>query len=169
MKAIFYTLLVLLFLVSANADSIVVSTGKSVTGSGWYSVYSFANLTDGNLSVGWNAGGFSGWAQVDLGESILLDKAIFYSGAGPSSNETFSLYIDSVLVQTITMYIPQGNLVPVEFDFSDRIGRYVQINISATSSWVAGNEFEIYSTIPEFSSIFFLGIVLFAFFLRRLF
>ena len=158
-KVVFILILIAFLVVPCYSVPIVISTGSPVTVSSVYSSYVGSNLTDGNINVGWNASTYSGWAQIDLGTPSMLAKAIYYAGA-TSSTETFSLYIDNVLIETKTLYIPVSSIIPVEFDFADRLGRYVQINISAASSWVYGAEFEIYGELPEPSTWIFLGLAL---------
>lgn len=144
-----FCLCLFLLLAPAYSASLVISTGKSVTVSDYYSVYYGSYLTDGNMGTSWNGNTYNSWAQIDLGSTMSLDKAIYYAGAGPSSSETFGLYIDNVLVASQSVYIPTGSLTPVIFDFPDQVGRYVKITISAASSWVAAAEFEVYSAVPE--------------------
>ncbi|MEW6536611.1 MAG: PEP-CTERM sorting domain-containing protein [Candidatus Auribacterota bacterium] len=123
---------------------VLVSRGKPVTANGYYQAYYPSNLTDGISWTYWNANGYSGWAQIDLGESILLSKVSYYAYMYPGSTGTTSLYIDDVLVQSINVNVPSATDKLYTFDFADRTGRYVRLNLSASSSWISSSEIEVF-------------------------
>ncbi|MEW6535056.1 MAG: PEP-CTERM sorting domain-containing protein [Candidatus Auribacterota bacterium] len=167
MKPLLSMILIMLFAVScANAyASSVISWGKPVTANGQYSSYAPGNLTDGSEgSFGnvWLFGGYSGWAQVDLENIQIIEKVIWYPSVAPSTNQTFSLYIDGNLIETITQYVPAAAPGSVEFDIAPTAGRYVKMEIYNSASWISGVEFEIYgaekSPVPEPLTLVLLGL-----------
>ena len=146
---------------SVYSSSVRISDYKPVSASSYYSTYVPSNLTDLTQSTGWNAGGFSGWATIDLQSMFTsINRVIFYSNAYPSSSETFTLYIDNQYIDAKTVYIQTGTYTPVQFDFAEVTGRYVKMSITSAESWVAGREFEVYrqETIPEPATVILLGL-----------
>ncbi|GEM_PF-2640139 len=145
---VFMTLLIITAFSNVYSVQFVISKGKPVTGNNYYSTATYQNLTDGNKeptwSTAWNSGSTSGWAQIDLNETVVLSKAVFYTWTNPASPETLKLYLNGNLSITKNINVPKEIVTAVEFDFTDQAARYVKIDLSASNSWVGGPEFEVY-------------------------
>ncbi|MEW6536217.1 MAG: discoidin domain-containing protein [Candidatus Auribacterota bacterium] len=142
------TLVIIMITLPVLSAPILISQYKPVTASSTYSTSYPSNLTNGSYSTGWNSGTSSvSWAQIDLQEELTIVKAIWYANVLPNGNQTFNLYIDSILVDSITQYVEF--MTPVTFELATPIeGRYVKMELSGVS-WKSGMEFEIYGPEPE--------------------
>ncbi len=135
--------MVLLFASVSHAIPVVISGGKPVTASGYYTTYYPSQLTDGNYSTCWIPPDYSGWAEIDLQESTRISQVIYYAWATPESYESLVLYIDGTYMGTVNLTVPYAQVTPVTIDFNDYVGRYVRIVGTATSSWFGGMEMEV--------------------------
>ncbi len=138
---------------NVNASYILISQNKPVTANNYYTSYVPENLTDGTTATCWLNPSYSGWAQVDLEAPVSISKVIFYDLVSAGSS-TISLYIDSNFIETQTLALSGGVITPFEFTFDEVVGQLVKVEISNSSSWVEGHEFEIYQdeqsgVIPE--------------------
>ncbi|MEW6536561.1 MAG: discoidin domain-containing protein [Candidatus Auribacterota bacterium] len=146
MKNLFFSIIIGLSLTASPAMSveILISTGKPVTVNAHQETAS--NLTDGNTGTFWNSGSYSGWAQIDLQESILISKVIYHAWANPASSETIALRLngEASYTMTRTLSVLQNTRTPVTLDFADRNARYVKLEVSAPGTWIACPEIQVY-------------------------
>jgi hypothetical protein len=115
---------------------------------------------DGNLSTMWNSGGYaSAWIEVNLGAIYKLEQFKLVVAQSPSGNTTHQIWVSDAPIGASTslatlaktfnqstsdnetlIFNPTGNV----------FGRYVQVRTTASPSWVAWREVQVYGTpIPE--------------------
>lgn len=155
--------------------SVIVSAGKTVTGSGYYNsggeTFGFDNVTDGRYNDTGTAYDWSFWLTgqatkdyfvVDLGTAYLLDKFQiqnthnrgFYDRR--TDGFTISISTDGVnFTNILSSTLAAGSALPLEnFDIADTVGRYVKFQVDSFSGSGGGlNEFTVYGSqlaaVPE--------------------
>lgn len=87
--------------VTASAGSCYLGCGNSS--------YDASNIIDGDYGAtgntglnAWNAGGFSGYVQLDFGSTYFLDRIELYGGYPYANNFTLLTSIDGVAWQSVT-------------------------------------------------------------------
>lgn len=115
---------------------------------------------DGNFSNLWNSNGFApAWIEVDLGSVYSLEEFRLRVDQTPSGNTTHQIWVSNSAMQSSTA---SGTLVHTFSQFtssndtlsyipsSTLLGRFVQIRTTASPSWVAWKEVQVFgSAVPE--------------------
>ncbi|MEC0229580.1 galactose-binding domain-containing protein [Paenibacillus alba] len=130
---------------------------KSVTASGHNDVYVETNVNDGNQASYWEStnNAFPQWVRVDLGSANTINQVVLKLPAGwGTRSQTLSVMGStddvnySVLVAANTYTFDPANSNAVTINFTGTSARYVKINVTANSGWVAAqlSELEIYGS-----------------------
>jgi hypothetical protein len=118
-----------------------VAPGHVMSASGAWPTDPIAAAVDGNCTTAWNAAGYAGWWQVDLG-SVTSIRGVSLSVAGTPAttvNETISVSTDGVTFTNVyTTTVPDpATITAYAFDFGSNVNaRYVRITESSPASWV---------------------------------
>lgn len=138
----------------SDSEPLLTSTGKikptTVTASSTYSTNVAANVTDGNVSTSWLAGGFPAqWIQQDLGKSYDLQKIRLNVQQNPAGSTVHEIYggataNDLRLLGTLSGNTQVGQWL--EFVTTATNIRFVQVKTTSGPSWVAWNEIEVYGS-----------------------
>jgi len=129
-----------------NVPVVPVSAMASST----YSGTSPLNVIDSNLSTGWNAGSFpTSWIEFDLGSSVPVAKIRLHTAQSPAGSTTHTVYIGATpnpsnAVATLTGYTYDSQWLTVDLTSSPTTGRYIRVQTTASPSWVAWHEIEVY-------------------------
>ncbi|WP_202871743.1 choice-of-anchor D domain-containing protein [Kribbella pratensis] len=141
----------------AGATNTNLAAGKPTSESSHNDVYPSSNATDGNQSTYWESANnaFPQWIQVDLGSAVSAGRIVLQLPAGwGARSETLSV-AGSVNGSTFTTLVPSagysfapGNNNTVTITFSPTTQRYFRLNLTANTSWPAGqlSEFQIWNS-----------------------
>ena len=154
-------LLIGLLGVSAHAHAALIKISPSkitVTASRTYSRSSPANVVDGNGATIWNSGAYATqWIQLDLGRTVSVGKIRMKVAQTPAIGDTAHAISvgqsPSALTTVATFFRRTQDGQWLEFAPSGKnLGnvRYVRITTSASPSWVAWNEIEVYQGVEYF-------------------
>jgi hypothetical protein len=135
-----------------------VAAGRPATASSQVNATQAATTaTDGDANTYWESanGAFPQWLQVDLGTALSIGKVTLKlppSTAWATRTQTLSVQTSTdgssfgtaVASATYTFNPATGNTVSINVPATN--ARYVRVNITANSGWVAGQvaEFEVY-------------------------
>ena len=135
-----------------------VAAGRPASASSNNSPYVASNLTDSDPSSYWEStnGSFPQWAQVDLGQSYSIGKAVLKlppSTAWEARRQTLSLLgsTDGSTFSTIVgsagyTFDPNTNDNAVTITFNAITARYLRADITANTGWNAAqlSDFEVF-------------------------
>ena len=118
-----------------------LAAGKPATASGAYGGYPIAAANDGVCSSAWNAGGYSGYWQVDLGSVVpIRGVSVAVVGTPPSTvTVTISVSTDGTTFtnEHVSTVPDPGTITAYAFDFgANADARYVRFTLSSPASWV---------------------------------
>ncbi|NUP47876.1 MAG: choice-of-anchor D domain-containing protein, partial [Catenulispora sp.] len=143
---------------SAVDGSTNLAAGQPASASTSNGQYTPANLTDADASTYWESanGAFPQWAQVDLGQSWTVGKAVLKlppSTAWSARTETLSVQgsTDGTNFSTLVgsagyTFDPTANNNTVTIPLPASAARYVRATITANTGWSAGqlSDFEVF-------------------------
>ena len=111
-----------------------------------YAGYPAWNAVDGNPNSLWNAGGFPPqWIELDLGQSSPLDRLRLLPSQSPSGWLAFEVDVDGVLARTDGRWAKDNEWLEAKLMTE---GRRLRVRTTASASWVALREIEIYRPDP---------------------
>jgi hypothetical protein len=132
------------------------------TVSGTYPGYPASYVSDGNTSTFWNAGNWTGYIELDLGQAMPISKIrlLPYDDRSGTAVHTITAGGDHNSMRTVYSYSgPAGpNLNNTWIEFSgdgangDHLGhvRYIRITTTSNPSWLAWSEIEVYGAVEYF-------------------
>ncbi|MEV4263459.1 choice-of-anchor D domain-containing protein [Kribbella sp. NPDC049584] len=141
----------------AGVTNTNLAAGKPTSESSHNDVYPSSNVTDGNQSTYWESANnaFPQWVQVDLGSAVSAGRIVLQLPAGwGARTETLSV-VGSTNGSTFTTVVPSanysfapGNNNTVTITFSPTTQRYIRLNLTANTTWPAGqlSEFQIWNS-----------------------
>jgi hypothetical protein len=128
-----------------------IALNKPVTVSSTYSIYAGHNAVDADTSTAWNAGGYGGFIEIDLGADTPIDHMFAKAAQVPNGSPTHTMTgrtsggttvtlgsFTGPVVQGQWLTIPSLDLTPV---------RYVRITSSNPTSWVAWFEIQLFAGV----------------------
>jgi len=122
-----------------------------------------ANAFDGDTSTVWNSNGYQpAWIEVNLGDRYKLEQFKLVVAQSPNGNTTHQIWVSdspilgstasATLVKTFSQFTSANDIL-IFNPTANVVGRYVQVKTTASPSWVAWREVQVYGTpIPEPSS-----------------
>jgi hypothetical protein len=134
-----------------------LAAGKVVTASSSNGPFAAGNANDGNQASYWESTNnvFPQWIQVDLGASTQVNQvALALPATWEARTQTLTVQgsadggsFTSIVGSAGYAFTP-GNGNRVVIDFAVRGTRFVRVNITANTTWPAGqvSEFEVYGT-----------------------
>ena len=125
-----------------------ISVTASNTGSG----FSTSMATDSNVNTFWSSGGAPvQWIQLDLGQSYSVSQIRLNVTQYPAGQTIHEVYGGATpqslsLLRAINGVTQGGQWIEPVFSPAAANVRYVKINTTASPSWVAWTEIEVYGT-----------------------
>jgi RHS repeat-associated protein len=125
----------------------------SATASNSYQGAPPSQAMDGSLGTMWNSGGFAPqWIQLDLGQPSTISQIRLNVAQLPNGQTTHEIYGGTdpqalTLMRTISGATQDGQWLEPTFSPAVSNIRYLQIRTTASPSWVAWNEIEVYGSI----------------------
>lgn len=118
-----------------------LAAGKPATASGAYPGYPITAGNDGVCSSAWNAGGYGGYWQVDLGTTQSIRGVSFAVAGTPPSTVTATISVSTdgmTFTDKLSNTVPDpGTITAHAFDFgANTDARYVRFTLSSPASWV---------------------------------
>ena len=132
-----------------------LALNKATSESSHSDVYPSSNVTDGNASTYWESANnaFPQWVQVDLGSAQSITKVTLkLPSTWGARNETVSIQGSTngstwtTLSPSSVVQLAPGTGNSADVTFTAASARYVRVNVTANSSWPAGqfSEVEVY-------------------------
>jgi RHS repeat-associated protein len=124
----------------------------STTASNSYPGAPPAQAIDGNLGTMWNSGGFAPqWIQLDLGQPATISQIRLNVAQLPDGQTTHEIYGGTdpqalTLIRTLSGFTQSGQWLEPTFAPAINNIRYLKILTTASPSWVAWNEIEVYGS-----------------------
>ena len=127
-----------------------VALNKPATSSSSYSTQTPERAFDGDLTTNWSASDHSGWIQVDLQNKVTADSMKLYVNQYYPGNTIHEISISEdmihwTLVDTLSRYTINNQLITVKFNPALPNVRGVMINSPVSNSWIAWYEIEVYA------------------------
>lgn len=179
MKFTHFTAITLLSLcLQAPAQAALINiapTGTATASNFWKTptgLYDPQNAIDGNNSTTWNSGGFrQQWIEIDLGSIVAIDSITGLTEQTPEGFVRHNVYLDGLLNYTWNEFSTTEQLFTHDF-ISPILAQTIRIETSASPSWVAWREIEIFSEssavpLPPTSLLFLTGLAGFLVFRNR--
>src|SRR6266516_2436558 len=107
---------------------------------------------DGSLSTMWNSGGYAPqWIQLDLGQLATVSQIRLNVAQLPDGQTTHEIYGETdpqalTLIRTPSGFTQSGQWLEPTFAPAINNTRYLKILTTASPSWVAWNEIEVYGS-----------------------
>lgn len=120
---------------------------SAVTASGTLAGSSTSNVSDGlYLSGVWNAGGFGGWIEFDLGYSRSLSSIRLTPEQSPSGDVVHKIYAGNTPNPTteVATISDKGMTIATLSSALNTTARYVRVYTQTSPSWTAWREIEVY-------------------------
>ncbi len=157
---------------SASSNATIISEGLQTgaySASGQYANYSADLAFDGDFGTNWNGSAFPmEWIEVDLGQAHLINTFSLSAEQSPAGNTTHEIWLSSSAIQydlsnatlayTFSGYTSNDDILATTLA-SAMSAQYVQIRTTASPSWVAWNEVQVFSAaVPEPATLSLLGL-----------
>lgn len=110
-----------------------------------------SRAVDGDLTTNWCAKGYTGWIKIDLQDKFSVDSIILYVNQAVAGNTVHEVQTSEdmtnwTLVKTLSGSTSNNQIITLKFTPALSNVRGVMINTTASTSWVAWYEIEVYST-----------------------
>lgn len=157
-----YTLIPLSVLISlcvsvvdAQNTCSIVSVDRPATSSTAYATETPNRAFDGDLTTNWSASDHTGWITVDLQKKVTVDSLKLYVNQYYEGNTVHEIKVSEdmenwTLVETITSFTSNNQILTVVFDPALTNVQGVMINTPSSNSWVAWYEIEVYSNSTNY-------------------
>jgi len=127
-----------------------VALNKPASSGTSYSTQTPDRAFDGDLTTNWSASSHTGWIQVDLQNKVTVDSIKlyvnqFYPGNTIHEIKTSEDMVNWTLVDTLTRYTTNNQMITVKFNPGLSNVRGVMINSPSSNSWIAWYEIEVYA------------------------
>jgi len=127
-----------------------VALNKPAISSSSYTTQTPERAFDGDLTTNWSASDHTGWIQVDLQNKVTVDSMKLYVNQYYPGNTIHEIKVSEdmvhwTLVDTLTRYTTNNQLITVKFNPALPNVRGVMINTPGSNSWIAWYEIEVYA------------------------
>jgi hypothetical protein len=135
----------------AQDECVNVALNKPATASASTATEPPSRAFDGNINTNWCAPRNTGWIQVDLQNKFTVNRLNLYVNQAVTGNTVHQILVseDMVnwkLVETLSGSTTHKQILTVNFNPALSDVRGVRINTTLSTSWVAWDEIEVFSS-----------------------
>lgn len=127
-----------------------LARGRAVTTSSTHPSSSPSNAVDGDPTTAWNAGHHPpAWIEIDLGASFSIDQVRLLVEQTPNGPTVHNVYFGDAnrtftLVEVLSRRTSDSEILSFAPNTARQSVRFVRIETTASPSWVAWNEIEVW-------------------------